>query len=55
MKYKIIQSCIGCKQCYRVCPVQAILIGPMRIDENKCISCGKCYESCPGRKIIGIE
>lgn len=55
MSYKILNSCIGCRQCYRVCPVQAIKTGPMRIDPDKCIECGKCYETCPGRKIIRID
>ncbi len=55
MKYKIISSCMGCKQCYRVCPVQAITTGPMTIDQEKCIACGICYKSCPSKKIIEIE
>ena len=52
--YKITGSCIGCKNCYRVCPVQAISIGPMKINDDKCVGCGKCLEACPGRKIIEI-
>lgn len=52
MKYKILKSCIGCRQCYRICPVQAITTGPMKIDPEKCIGCGKCYDSCPSKKII---
>ncbi len=55
MKYKILGSCIGCKQCYRVCPVNAILTNPMRIDESKCIKCGECRRKCPGKKIIETE
>ena len=55
MKYKIIGSCIGCKQCYRVCPAQAITTGPMKINPERCTLCGKCYEKCPGKKIIKIE
>ncbi|MBE5883462.1 MAG: 4Fe-4S dicluster domain-containing protein [Lachnospiraceae bacterium] len=54
MKYQIIGSCIGCKQCYRVCPAQAITTGPMKINPDKCTLCGKCYTSCPGRKIIQV-
>lgn len=55
MKYKIIDSCIGCKQCYRVCPVQAIQTGPMRINDDKCIKCGECHRRCPSKKIIEID
>lgn len=51
-KYKITSSCIGCRNCYRICHVQAISTGPMRIDTNKCTSCGKCYTACPGKKIV---
>ncbi|MBQ9700369.1 MAG: 4Fe-4S binding protein [Lachnospiraceae bacterium] len=46
---------MGCKQCYRVCPADAILIGPMRINQDKCIECGRCYKACPGRKIIEVQ
>ena len=54
MKYKIIGSCIGCKQCYRVCPVGAVSIYPMKIDESKCVGCGKCREACKSKRIIEI-
>lgn len=51
-KYRILSSCIGCKNCYRVCPVQAVKIGPMKIDQEKCIGCGECFRRCPSRKIV---
>lgn len=55
MKYKILNSCMGCKQCYRVCPAKAITIGTMQINQDKCNMCGKCYKSCPSKKIIKVE
>ncbi len=55
MRYKILSSCIGCKQCYRVCPADAITTGPMKINNEKCIACGICYKSCPGKKIVAIS
>lgn len=50
--FKVLGSCIGCKTCYRACPVGAIQTGPIRIDQDACIRCGKCEAACPGHKII---
>lgn len=47
-------KCIGCTQCSRVCPVQAISGAPREkhvIDEDKCIGCGACAEVCPVKAI----
>lgn len=54
-KYRILKTCIGCRNCYKLCPVGAVLVGPMRIDEEKCIGCGECYRRCPVKKIIELE
>lgn len=51
-QYKIMSSCIGCRNCYRACPAGAISTGPMKIHPEKCIGCGKCYKGCPGRRIV---
>ena len=51
-RYRIISSCIGCKNCWRNCPAGAISTGPMRIHPELCTGCGICYEKCHARKIM---
>ncbi|MFW5865978.1 MAG: 4Fe-4S binding protein, partial [Nanoarchaeota archaeon] len=48
-------SCVGCGNCKRHCPVNAIsgeLKGLHVIDQDKCIKCGKCYDNCAFDAII---
>ena len=42
-------ECVGCKECYRVCPADAITMVKQkpRIDRKKCIRCFCCQEFCP--------
>jgi Ni,Fe-hydrogenase III small subunit/NAD-dependent dihydropyrimidine dehydrogenase PreA subunit len=40
-----------CKACLDVCPSQAVLLAPMRIDLGRCVLCGDCAPVCPGNKI----
>lgn len=44
----IASSCIGCRKCERICPVQAITIaeGRATIDLARCIRCYCCHEIC---------
>lgn len=41
-------DCVGCNDCVKVCPVNAISIedGKAYIDQEKCIKCGLCYKAC---------
>jgi hypothetical protein len=39
--------CIKCGKCTTQCPVDAITLNPLVIDQTKCIACGKCIGTCP--------
>jgi NADH:ubiquinone oxidoreductase subunit F (NADH-binding)/(2Fe-2S) ferredoxin/NAD-dependent dihydropyrimidine dehydrogenase PreA subunit len=54
LKFFITQTCVGCGNCKRHCPVNAITGEPKKlhlIDQSKCIKCGKCYECCAFKSI----
>jgi len=49
-------GCLGYGDCERVCPFDAIKVGPdglPHVIEEKCTACGLCVEACP-RKIIEL-
>lgn len=37
----------GCEKCSEVCPTNAILLNPLRIDLGLCVFCPLCEENCP--------
>ena len=47
--YEILEVCVGCGACIKVCPVDAIA-GEKKavheIDKEKCIKCGQCFVAC---------
>ncbi|MGV8171153.1 MAG: 4Fe-4S binding protein, partial [Candidatus Woesearchaeota archaeon] len=49
LHYKILDSCVGCGNCVKHCPVHAIT-GRLKekhvIDQNLCVRCGACFEAC---------
>jgi len=48
--FTITEDCVGCTQCSKECPVDAIDGEPGKlhvIDQEKCISCGTCKDVCP--------
>ena len=46
--FVVSDSCVGCGDCQKVCPVDAIQIidGKAVIDAEKCILCEICIDSC---------
>ncbi len=49
LTYTILDSCIGCLMCAKVCPTKAIT-GELKklhvIDQTKCTHCGECHKAC---------
>lgn len=44
-----VNECVGCRECYKICPAKAIVMvaGKPKIDRKKCIKCFCCQEFCP--------
>jgi NADH-quinone oxidoreductase subunit F len=49
LTYTILDSCVGCLICKKVCPTKAIS-GELKqlhvIDQSKCSHCGECHKAC---------
>jgi NADH:ubiquinone oxidoreductase subunit F (NADH-binding)/Pyruvate/2-oxoacid:ferredoxin oxidoreductase delta subunit len=49
LHYKITDRCVGCGNCVKHCPVNAIT-GRLKeihvINQNLCVRCGACFEAC---------
>jgi NADH-quinone oxidoreductase subunit F len=49
LTYTILDSCVGCLICLKVCPTKAIT-GELKkvhvIDQSKCTHCGECHRVC---------
>lgn len=44
----VLEKCVGCGLCLKVCPVNALIIDKNKavIDYDKCTLCGSCVDSC---------
>ncbi len=52
--YRITDACIGCGNCAKVCPQNAVdctAPKPYVIRQNNCLHCGNCFEHCPVQAI----
>ena len=47
------KTCIGCGECEKHCPSEAINLKEKKayIDKNKCIGCGECIVRCPTESV----
>ncbi len=50
-------KCIGCTNCIRVCPTEAIRVKNQKakIIEKRCINCGQCVSVCPHNALTGVS
>jgi pyruvate formate lyase activating enzyme len=46
--------CIGCKECIKVCPNKALLLGKegIVINRSACITCGQCRNKCNSKALL---
>jgi len=57
MSYKVYvdqEKCIGCAQCYAVCPNKVFIIRDKKsipINADKCVGCRACIVRCPTNAI----
>lgn len=42
------ETCVGCRQCYNICPQKAISMNnnKARINHDLCVGCGQCVAAC---------
>jgi len=55
MAYKIIDKCIGCSVCMKICPANAIVGERSKVHKvipERCIDCGACGRVCPQEAIL---
>ncbi|RLC18174.1 MAG: 4Fe-4S ferredoxin, partial [Deltaproteobacteria bacterium] len=47
------KTCIGCGECVKHCPAEAISLKEKKayIDKNSCIGCGECIVRCPTESV----
>ncbi len=48
-------SCIGCGQCVKACPMQIKVHEVKTVPEGSCVKCLECMDSCPIQETLGLE
>ena len=48
-------SCINCKKCDRICPMNIEVSKENVVQDSQCISCFNCIESCPQKDTLKIK
>lgn len=54
MTYVVTESCIRCKDCVEICPVDSFYEGAnmLVINPDECIDCGACQPECQAEAIF---
>lgn len=50
----VLDECVACGSCVKVCPFKAIEIFKgiiAKVDFTKCVGCGRCSKACPASVI----
>ncbi|MHA1959088.1 MAG: 4Fe-4S binding protein [Candidatus Thorarchaeota archaeon] len=45
------ELCVGCAQCFLVCPEDAMDVYVVAKPNQQCTGCGRCEKACPARAI----
>lgn len=57
MKLPVInsESCVGCAQCFLVCPEDAMDVYVTAKPNERCTGCARCENACPAKAIEMTE
>ena len=53
---EISDDCVGCYQCQDECPVDALVMGAIKMEvSEECVGCHSCVLSCPVEAIKEVN